>query len=165
MFIIALFIGTLGLLFPLLLIHSITFCCVAEFLAPLLIDSLTSFKVCIWGLKKCKFLHTLFFLFEVQPVILPLKSFPTGCLALFTLVFVWRLSYIFSFKYLKYSSLKTELLNYLATYDQVATCKDEDGVWKKPGYDFTSLCWEHVMVSTMRVRPVLGSTHKPQMRR
>lgn len=32
------------------------------------------FKVCVWGLKKCKFLHPLFFLFEVQPVILPLET-------------------------------------------------------------------------------------------
>lgn len=32
------------------------------------------FKVCVWGLQKCKFLHPLFFLFEVHPVILPLQT-------------------------------------------------------------------------------------------
>lgn len=77
------------------------------------------FKVCVWGLKKCKFLHPLFFSLKCSQLFCPWRlhlGFPTGCLALFPLFFVWRRSYIFPFIYLKYSSPETELLNYLVTW-------------------------------------------------
>lgn len=72
-FITLLYIGT-GLLFLLLVIYSITLCCVAEFLAPLLIDSLISLKYAFGVLRNGNFSIHYFFRFEVQPVILPLKT-------------------------------------------------------------------------------------------
>lgn len=82
------------------------------------------FKVCTWGLKKYKFLHSLFFPLKCSQLFCPWRlhlDFPIGCLEWFPLILIWRRSYVFSCIHFKYESFETELLNYLVTYDQVAT--------------------------------------------
>lgn len=118
MFIIFLCIRTTGLLFHLLLIYSIAFCCVAEFLAPLLIDSLISLK-CVFGVSRNVNLSIHYsFSLKCSLLFCPWRlclGFPKGWLVLFPLFFACRTSYIFSFIYLKYSSTETELLNCFPT--------------------------------------------------
>jgi len=65
------FIGTVGLLFHCLFIYSITFCCVAEFLAPLLIDSLISLKYAFGVSRNVNFSIHYFFCLKCSQLFCP----------------------------------------------------------------------------------------------
>lgn len=79
-FIIFLYVGTV-LPFHLLLIYLITFCCVAEFLAPLLIDSLISLKYAFGVSGNVNFSIHYFFSLKCCQLFCPRRLhlvFPTG---------------------------------------------------------------------------------------